>query len=87
MAIEVGQHAGSDHSSVPKCLARLPDIADADLHFRKDAEKVPVFRRLIRRENEFGCQIAGIVGTSGIICARRDFWDLSRNADRFTIDG
>ena len=55
-----------------------PGNRDADSHFRKEAENVPVFRGLFNDEIEFGSQIAGIVDTSGTIYARCDFWESRR---------
>ena len=36
---------------------------------------MPVFRGLFAGEIEFGGRIAGIVDTSGTMCARCDFWE------------
>ena len=51
-----------------------PETAMLNPHFRKEAENVPVFRPIFGYEIEFGSRIVGIVDTSGILCARRDFW-------------
>jgi hypothetical protein len=56
-----------------------PETAMLNSHFRKEAENVPVFRGLFKGEIGFGGQIAGIVDTSGILCARRDFWGGREN--------
>ena len=51
-----------------------PETAMLNSHFRKEAENVPVFRGIIAWEIEFDSRFAGIVDTSGIMCARRDVW-------------
>ena len=71
----MGPHAGSDHSSVPNAPGfGWPENRDADLHFRKEGENVPVFRRQFGCEMAFGSVIAGIVDTGGTICLRCDSW-------------